>query len=232
MKVLLHGSRKLIDFLICLSLFPDIIKYKRLLTADGLTTVAEKVFLYIISKHIPVEGDILEIGSCAGASGLVLATGNELSTNRGGVWLLEPRPNPSKEAFIANFEKSGFYRNVHLIDKTSEDAKKELDKRFRFIFIDGDHSYEYVKKDISLWQDSLNSGGIMAFHDYTLEGVSKAIYEMIKKSDKFEIAGTIGGILYAVKGVTCRNNLFTSLKKLDHIRKRLIRFGEKLRFVK
>ena len=38
----------------------------------------------------------------------------------------------------------------------------KLDKQFDFIFIDGDHSYEGVKKDYEKWKDKCK---IMAFHD-------------------------------------------------------------------
>jgi cephalosporin hydroxylase len=34
-----------------------------------------------------------------------------------------------------------------------------------FLFIDGDHSYEGVKRDFELWSPLVRSGGIIAFHD-------------------------------------------------------------------
>ena len=35
-----------------------------------------------------------------------------------------------------------------------------------FIYIDGDHSYEGVKKDIQLWFPKVKKGGLVAGHDY------------------------------------------------------------------
>jgi cephalosporin hydroxylase len=34
-----------------------------------------------------------------------------------------------------------------------------------YLFIDGDHSYEGVKRDFELWSPLVRSGGIIAFHD-------------------------------------------------------------------
>jgi len=34
-----------------------------------------------------------------------------------------------------------------------------------FLFIDGDHSYEGVKRDFELWSPLVRSGGMIAFHD-------------------------------------------------------------------
>lgn len=47
-----------------------------------------------------------------------------------------------------------------------------------FIYIDGDHSYQQVKKDLDWW-DKLNPGGILAGHDYDPNhpGVTQAVDE-------------------------------------------------------
>jgi predicted O-methyltransferase YrrM len=41
---------------------------------------------------------------------------------------------------------------------------------FDCAFIDGNHSYEYVKKDYDNYYPLVKSGGIIAFHDAFLEG--------------------------------------------------------------
>ncbi|MDD5638991.1 MAG: class I SAM-dependent methyltransferase [Candidatus Pacebacteria bacterium] len=60
-------------------------------------------------------------------------------------------------------------------------------KKISFAYIDGNHSYEYVKNDFYLVWDKLVSNGIVAFHDYNFEemGTVKAIHELIgEQSDK------------------------------------------------
>lgn len=67
------------------------------------------------------------------------------------------------------------------------------------VFIDGDHSYEGVKRDIDNWAPQLVKGGIMAFHDYNptptdlrrfkLEGVRRAVDEFVVSSGWAAIDG-------------------------------------------
>ncbi len=222
MKTSLGKLRRFIDFCICAYFFPEAIGIVRFLGIKGLNTIAEKTFLYTISKNISLKGDILEIGSFMGSSSILLAAGNELSLNKGIVWLVEPCPLPDKDQFLNIFRKHGVDKYIRLIDKTSEDARKAVDSKFRFIFIDGNHEYKYVYKDILLWQECLNEGGIIAFHDRTRDGVSRAIDELIRKSDIFTILGNVSGVLYAVKGNLINGNLISRLNKIDKLRNRWI----------
>lgn len=92
--------------------------------------------------------------------------------------------------FIENNEKHG---NVFLHIGTTDDVK--LDGKFGMILIDGDHSYEWVKKDtLTLWP-FLEVGGVMVFHDYDHVAVKKAVTETVKNLEKFES----GEFMYAVK---------------------------------
>jgi predicted O-methyltransferase YrrM len=40
-----------------------------------------------------------------------------------------------------------------------------------FLFIDGDHSYDGVKKDFEMYNSLVRNGGIIAFHDITPNGL-------------------------------------------------------------
>jgi hypothetical protein len=49
----------------------------------------------------------------------------------------------------------------------SMDAAKEIDDgSLDFVYIDGDHSFEGVTRDMQLWYPKINSGGLLAGHDY------------------------------------------------------------------
>lgn len=52
-------------------------------------------------------------------------------------------------------------------DSTSEETLKEVRKfgKFDAVFIDGNHSYEFVKKDYENYSKMVREGGIIAFHD-------------------------------------------------------------------
>ena len=51
------------------------------------------------------------------------------------------------------------------------------------VFIDADHSYEAVKKDILKYTPKLKTGGLLTGHDIDYPGVNKAVNEIIKDFD-------------------------------------------------
>jgi predicted O-methyltransferase YrrM len=83
---------------------------------------------------------------------------------------------------------------VKLIEKLSFDAVNDVPKAIDFIFIDGDHSYEGLKKDWELYSPRVVLNGIIALHDTTVPDFdparsalgSIAFYEgIISKDDRF-----------------------------------------------
>jgi len=57
------------------------------------------------------------------------------------------------------------------------------DESIDFLFIDADHSYEAVRKDIELWFPKVKTGGIISGHDYTTlygYGVVRAVDEFFE----------------------------------------------------
>lgn len=42
------------------------------------------------------------------------------------------------------------------------------DNSLDFVYVDGNHAYEYVKQDLEIWWPKLKSGGFMCGHDYLL----------------------------------------------------------------
>ena len=66
-----------------------------------------------------------------------------------------------------NMEERGLLNNIHIEKGCSwEYANTFEDNSIDFVFIDADHSYEAVKKDILSYFPKLKIGGIMAGHDY------------------------------------------------------------------
>ena len=62
-------------------------------------------------------------------------------------------------------------RNFILIEKFSEIAVQDIPyDSLDFVYIDGDHSYDYVMLDIILWARRVRPGGIVSGHDYILPG--------------------------------------------------------------
>ena len=58
-------------------------------------------------------------------------------------------------------------KNVEFLRKTSMEAVEDFeDNSLDFVFIDGNHSFEYVIDDIAAWSKKVRPGGIVAGHDY------------------------------------------------------------------
>jgi len=74
-------------------------------------------------------------------------------------------------------------------------------KNFRLAFIDGDHTYQGVKKDIEALRDAIVSGGYMCFHDYgpSFPGVVKAVDELILSSAEYTQRCLIKSLMVAKK---------------------------------
>lgn len=73
--------------------------------------------------------------------------------------------------------------NFQLLRTSSQLAAQSFaDNSVDAIYIDGDHTYEAVKKDIILWQKKISTGGIIVGDDYKrFEGVKKAVNESFEE---------------------------------------------------
>ena len=68
------------------------------------------------------------------------------------------------------------FTNVEVLQMTSEEASKRFkDASIDIVYIDGDHRYEAVKKDIELWMPKLKDDGILSGHDFAYQSVLRAI---------------------------------------------------------
>ena len=68
---------------------------------------------------------------------------------------------------------------MHLIQRSSQEQetlcliKKYLNgEKIDFLFIDGDHTYQGVKKDFEMYSPLVSENGIIAFHDIIINTTS------------------------------------------------------------
>jgi hypothetical protein len=62
---------------------------------------------------------------------------------------------------------------------THEVADSFPDGYFDFVFIDADHEYEGVKRDILAWYPKVRKGGFLMGHDTHADGVRRAVMECL-----------------------------------------------------
>jgi predicted O-methyltransferase YrrM len=75
--------------------------------------------------------------------------------------------------------------NIKHIRMTSDDAVNLLDEKVDFIYIDGLHTYEQIKKDITNYLPLLKPNCLIGGHDYhrNWSGVVNGINELLGKPD-------------------------------------------------
>lgn len=91
---------------------------------------------------------------------------------------LEHLNYPCKEYFIENMNSLGLMDVIELSEGCSwEFADRFADESVDFIWLDADHHYSSVIKEIRAWYPKLRKGGVMAGHDYSDWGVEMAVRE-------------------------------------------------------
>lgn len=76
---------------------------------------------------------------------------------------------------------SKFPDRVHILKCTSEHAAFLYNTRtLDFAFIDADHSYEGVMKDLSLWSAKIKEGGWIGGHDWSHHGTDDSVERAVK----------------------------------------------------
>jgi len=69
----------------------------------------------------------------------------------------------------------------NFIFKKSSEAIFEIPSNLDFIYIDGNHDYDFVKNDINLYFNKIRKGGIIAGHDFDIYDVARAVVEFATK---------------------------------------------------
>jgi hypothetical protein len=116
---------------------------------------------------------IVEIGSFKGKSAVALASGQALGcfAETGLVYCVEPHlpftglyggvfGAQDRRDFYAIMLETGFVERVCLINLRSDVAAKGWKQPIGLLFIDGDHTLEGVRSDISAWEGHLTTGGL------------------------------------------------------------------------
>jgi predicted O-methyltransferase YrrM len=179
-------------------------------------TFSEKYELYRQAKTLPADSVSVEIGSFYGASTCFIAAGIASNSK---IYCIDTWGNHAMSYFEDDkldnnlIEKDTYeefkqntkkYKNKIIeLRGWSTDVVKEFKKKEKhidFLFIDGDHNYEGVKKDWNLYGALLRKKGLVAFHDTGwAEGVNRVIHEEVKKTAEL-ISRLPNMEIYRIKG--------------------------------
>ena len=80
-----------------------------------------------------------------------------------------------------------YFDRVVTLQMTSEDAVDFIPNDLDMVYIDGNHAYEYVKKDIELYYPKVKAGGLIGGHDIEGnslgENIRRAVFEFADKNN-------------------------------------------------
>ena len=115
-----------------------------------------------------------EIGVLKGDYSAKLCESNpDLTVYSIDAWEFYPLKNNFRRAYMyppiyeAAKKKLAGYPNSVIIRKWSQDALEDFaDESLDFVFIDGNHEFQYVANDIAGWGKKIRKGGIISGHDY------------------------------------------------------------------
>jgi predicted O-methyltransferase YrrM len=131
---------------------------------------------------------VVEIGSYCGGSTVVIAREAAQRAPGARVFAVEPfsaegaRYQRNYEAlFDANVAEWGVGGSIEKIKKLSHAAAAGWKAPIDFLYVDGDHSYEAVVRDVRNFVPFVREGGVFAFHDYKpgKDGVRRAVDELV-----------------------------------------------------
>lgn len=147
-----------------------------------------------LCRIIP-EGSIgVEIGSFIGESAEIFAKSGKFKR----LYCVDPwqpgyyRKHDMQEIERAFDERTAPYSCITKVKATSAEAVSMLRAEdVNFVYIDGNHKYDFVRKDIAIWLDVLRDSDtalerILAGHDYKFPkapGVEKAVKELLSFPD-------------------------------------------------
>jgi hypothetical protein len=106
-------------------------------------------------------------------------------------------------------ERLDKYSNYEFIRGYSlETAKKFEDNSLDWVYIDGDHSYEAVMDDITVWIAKVKPGGIIAGDDYIKSDRDKRFYDVVNAVNDYVEIHNIPELFLYKAGRTPTNWMF------------------------
>lgn len=212
------------------------------LRVEGWCSPDERVLLYQLARHGPGDGAIVEVGSWKGLSTIFLAAGSRAG-GREPVYAVDLFDgSPLVPASLATGTLAEFRQNllsasvadhVKIIVADSATAGRDWQGGpIRLLYLDANHDYEAVARDLAAWQRWLVPGGVVAFHDGiepSWPGVSRVLDESLGDGG-WCWPGLSGTIVSAVRApatapddpaLTGRQGIFAMLRELEAQRRHL-----------
>lgn len=104
-------------------------------------------------------------------------------TDKGSIYKMNCSSHNNIQFELAKKNLARFKDKVKFIKKPSEKALGRVTSRLDLLYIDGNHSYEFVKRDIEDYYPKIKKQGIIGGHDFygTFTGLIIAVIEFARE---------------------------------------------------
>lgn len=163
---------------------------------EGWLDLTELEVLMNEAKKLPAGAVYFEVGVAYGKSMATVRLNSLPEVQVWGVDILDWIQRKEKH------EKLGIFGAVNFIKGDSQEVALNWDRPIDLLFIDSDHSYLGVLKDICSWIPHVKSEGRIIFHDYdrpTSPGVCQAVDEFVRYSHRFKEVSIVTSMLCITK---------------------------------
>jgi len=180
--------------------------------------------LFLLSKHVPQHAAVCcEIGCWLGKSSVILGTALK-AKEAARLFCIDPfdlekddawnRKMKQEQLGDANLSRKDVFNQfvrqnqladiISPIEAYSHDFVAVFKHKIDLLFIDGDHRYEGVLRDFTMWSPLIKPGGFIAFHDYSHApgeppGPAQVVDEFIRDSDAWTDQQLFGSLYVATK---------------------------------
>jgi predicted O-methyltransferase YrrM len=158
-----------------------------------------QIYLDAIAEAQPHDA-LVEVGCWEGRSAAYMAveilnSGKDLAFYCCDTWTGSESPRWMKDvvarnggslygAFQAHMQRGGVWEHLRVLEMPSVKAAAQFgDGTVRFVFLDGDHTYDAVRADVVAWLPKVQPGGVLAGDDANWSGVLPAVYELLPASE-------------------------------------------------
>ncbi|MEL6149249.1 MAG: class I SAM-dependent methyltransferase [Chloroflexota bacterium] len=159
----------------------------------ALLTRYEKQTLFRLAKRLPAGSNIVEIGSFKGGSTYCFGAATQQSGAQIhciDTFMTENVAGSEGTDTYPIFEQNTapFADRIHIIRGFSQDVVDQITFAIDLLFIDGDHAYEGVSRDLRLYLPHLRPGGTLIMHDSAYPPVRRAIDEQVLPIEEQRLA--------------------------------------------
>jgi len=87
------------------------------------------------------------------------------------------------QLFLSNVIHKGLAHKIIPLRMSSQEASSSINVKPDLVYIDGDHTYEAVYRDLNAWQPLLNANGIICGDDWSWPAVQKAVNQFAEENN-------------------------------------------------